>query len=187
MVGWNKDNIVLHARKHCPVRCFLIFPSMLSSWLVSPNLLALFPWLPRGSGMRWMRDREVRSCEDMASWRHPAQARSCNSAAVRDHGSHRAFSQAPWVVAWESNAAFIHWVGSGGGGRSSSYGFLDFRFYFLDCFWGRMFLFKAVLPNNFLFGVQLVKNDWGGIRVWSLCLKGWFPCLRELAALLTLP
>lgn len=115
MVGWNKDNIVLHARKHCPVRCFLIFPSMLSSWLVSPNLLALFPWLPRGSGMRWMRDREVRSCEDMASWRHPAQARSCNSAAVRDHGSHRAFSQAPWVVAWESNAAFIHWVGSGGG------------------------------------------------------------------------
>lgn len=146
MVGWNKDNIVLHARKHCPVRCFLIFPSMLSSWLVSPNLLALFPWLPRGSGMRWMRDREVRSCEDMASWWHPAQARSYNSAAVRDHGSHRAFSRAPWVVAWESNAAFIHWVGSGGGGQEFFLRVFRFQVLFLRLLLGKDVSLQSCSP-----------------------------------------
>lgn len=68
VVGWNKDNVVLYARKYCPVRCFLFLTSMLSSWLVLPNFLALFPWLPQGSRMRCMHDREVRGCEDVTSW-----------------------------------------------------------------------------------------------------------------------
>lgn len=169
-MGWNKDNIVLCARKHCPVRCFLIFPSVLSSWLVSPNLLALFPCLPRGSRMRCMHDREVRGCEDMASWQHPAQsqaqARSCNSTAMGDHGSHRAFSQAPWVVAWESNAAFICWEGSGRAGVLS-YWFLDFSFYFLDCFRGRM-CFSSKLFS--LIGSSLGFSWWKWLR-WRMCTE----------------
>lgn len=115
-VECNKDNIVPFARKYCPVRHFLIFPSMLSSWLVLPNFLVLFPWLPQGSRVRCICGLEVRHWEDTASGldsaRGLAQVGSCHSTAVGNSSFHPAFSQAPWVV-WESSASFFCWMGSG--------------------------------------------------------------------------
>lgn len=115
-VECNKDNTVPFARKYCPVRHFLIFPSILSSWLVLPNFLMLFPWLPQGSRVRCICDMEVRHWKDTASGLDSAwglaQVGSCHSTAVGDSSSHPAFSQAPWVV-WESSAVFFCWMGSG--------------------------------------------------------------------------
>lgn len=62
-----------------------------------------------------------------------------------------------------------------------------FQFLFLRLLLGKdMFLFKAVLPSKFLFGVQLVKTIEMAYVYGACAWRGWFPCLPELTALLAL-
>lgn len=112
----------------------------------------------------------------------PGSGGSCCSTRVGDSGSHCALSQAPWV-AWESSTALIYWIG----GRKERILVTDFFFFYCNSYF-RLLLgkdvlrFKAILPNKFLFGVQLVKMI-ETVYVQRACAWGWwFACLPELAA-----
>lgn len=64
-------------------------------------------WSPgprRASQMSCVHEREVRGCEDVACWQHPAQGPahvwSCDSTAMGDHGSPMVLQPGPLAAGW---------------------------------------------------------------------------------------